>query len=106
MIGFKDGLDRHMVLLNDAREYLTGIEDEVALDAADRKMHELRSRFDEFIQTKKSELVKNLEKLMEELEQSSRNCAPHDLENPIKCSVEFARHVDDQRRVLQKILPI
>lgn len=99
---FKDDLDRYIVLLNDAREYLTNTEDEVALDAVDRKMHELRSRLDEFIQTKKNELAKNSEKLIEELEQSNRNCAPYDLENPIKGSVEFVRHVDDQRKVLQK----
>jgi hypothetical protein len=99
---FRDELRAHGRMLQEAREYLVTPEDEVALDAAQRKLHELTVRLDEFIKGRARELANQLSGLAGELERCSGELAPRELEQQVTGAVEFVRHVDDQRKALQK----
>ena len=102
-IYFQKELDAHKQLLCEAREYLLSIEDEIALDAAQRKLDELRVRLDEFIRNKSRQLASQLADLATELERRSSELKPHELEKQVIGVVDFARRVDDQRKVLQRL---
>jgi hypothetical protein len=97
---FRDELRMHTQLLNEAREYLTNPEDEVAMDTAQRKLQELRARLDEFIKGKARELANYLSGLVNEMERRSGELQPRELEQQVTGTVGFVRHVDDQRRAL------
>lgn len=99
---FREELRDHGRMLLEAGEYLSTPEDEVALDAAQRKLHELAVRLDEFIKSKARELSNRLSGLAGELERRSGELAPRELEQQVTGSVEFVRHVDDQRKALQR----
>jgi hypothetical protein len=97
---FRDELRTHTQLLNEARQYLTNPEDEVAMDTAQRRLQELRARLDEFIKGKARELVNDLSGLANEMERRSGELQPRELEQQVTGAVDFVRHVDDQRRAL------
>jgi hypothetical protein len=97
---FHGELREHERLLREAREHLTNPEDEVALDAAQRKLHELQVRLDEFIKGKGRELANQLMSLSDQMERRSGELQPRELEQQVTGAVDFVRHVDDQRRVL------
>ncbi|MDW8029831.1 MAG: hypothetical protein RMK94_15745 [Armatimonadota bacterium] len=99
---FRNELNYHGRLLHEAQEYLKTPEDEIALDAAQRKLDELRARLDEFIKVKGKEFANRLASTAEEMERRISELTPHELEQQVTGVVEFVRHVDDQRKVLQK----
>lgn len=99
---FPDELREHERLLRKAREHLTGSEDEVALDAAQRTLHELQARLDQFIKGKTREFTNQLAGVAGELERRSGELEPRELEQQVMGAVEFVRHLDDQRRALQR----
>jgi hypothetical protein len=99
---FHGELCEHERLLREAREHLTNPEDEVALDAAQRKLHELQVRLDEFIKGKGREVANQLAGMAGELERRKDELQPRELEQPVTGSVGFERHVDDQRKQLQR----
>lgn len=97
---FRDELHAYERLLRESREHLAESEDEVALDAAQRKLHELRVRLDEFIKAKSRELAKRLSSLGEELDRRSAEFQPHELDQQVAGTVEFVYRVDDLRKKL------
>jgi predicted nuclease with TOPRIM domain len=99
---FRAELQSHAQLLSDARAYLANPDDEVALDSAQRTLHELRVRLDEFIKSKARELANQLMIQAEQMERRSAELQPRELEQQVTGAVDFVRHVDDQRRVLEK----
>jgi hypothetical protein len=99
---FHGELREHERLLREAREHLASPEDEVALDVAQRKLHELQARLDEFIKGKAREVANQLAGLAGELERRSHELEPRELEQQVTGSVGFERHVDDQRKELQR----
>jgi hypothetical protein len=99
---FRDELRSHERLLSEAREHLTNPEDEIALDAAQRELHELQVRLDEFIKSKAREVANQLAGVAGELERRNHELQPRELEQQVTGTVEFVRHVDDQRRALQR----
>jgi hypothetical protein len=99
---FRAELQSHAQLLSDARAHLVNPDDEVALDSAQRTLHELRVRLDEFIKSKARELANQLMIQAEQMERRSAELQPRELEQQVTGAVDFVRHVDDQRRVLEK----
>ncbi len=99
---FPEELRLHEQLLREAREHLANPEDEIALDTAQRKLHEVQVRVDEFIKNKARELANQLAGMAGELERRSSELQPRELEQQVTGTVEFVRHVDDQRRALQR----
>jgi hypothetical protein len=99
---FHEELRAHTRLLSDARAHLENPEDEVALDSAQRTLHELRVRLDEFIKSKARELANQLMIQAEQMERRSAELQPRELEQQVTGAVDFVRHVDDQRRALEK----
>jgi len=99
---FGDELRMHNNLLREAQDDLTNPEDEVALDSAQRKLQELRARLDEFIRNKGREIANQLMGLSEQMERRSSELQPRELEQQVTGTVDFVRHVDDQRKALQK----
>ena len=99
---FRNELRTHEELLHEAREHLTNPEDEVALDTAQRKLDELRVRLDEFIRSKAREEANRLAGLASELDRQSGELQPRELEQQVTGTVEFVRHVDDQRKALDR----
>ena len=99
---FGDELRTHSNLLREAQDDLTNPEDEVALDSAQRKLQELRARLDEFIRSKGREIANQLMGLSEQMERRSSELQPRELEQQVTGAVDFVRHVDDQRKALQK----
>jgi hypothetical protein len=99
---FREELRAHMRLLSDARDHLENPEDEVALDSAQRLLHELRVRLDEFLKSKARELANQLMTQTEQMERRSAELQPRELEQQVTGAVDFVRHVDDQRRALEK----
>jgi hypothetical protein len=98
---FRDELQHpYERLLWESRGYLAGAEDEVALDTAQRKLHELQVRLDEFIKAKSSKLAERLSSLEEELDRRSVEFQPHELDQQVTGAVEFAHRVDDLRKKL------
>jgi hypothetical protein len=99
---FRAELQSHAQLLSDARAHLVNPDDEVALDSAQRTLHELRVRLDEFIKSKARELANQLMIQAEQMERRSAELQPRELEQQVTGAVDFVRHVDDQRRALEK----
>lgn len=99
---FRDELHAYERLLRESREYLAGSEDEVALDAAQRKLHELQVRLDEFIKAKSRGLADRLSSLEEELDRRRAEFQPHELDQQVAGAVEFVHRVDDQRKKLER----
>jgi len=99
---FRDELRTHERLLHEVRDHLTSPEDEVALDAAQRKLDELRARLDEFIKGKAREEANQLAGLAGEVQRRSGELRPRELEQQVTGAVEFVRHVDDQRKALDR----
>jgi hypothetical protein len=99
---FRAELRDHTRLLSDARAHLENHEDEVALDSAQRTLHELRVRLDEFLKSKARELANQLMIQAEQMERRSAELQPRELEQQVTGAVDFVRHVDDQRRALEK----
>ncbi|MBI3950590.1 MAG: hypothetical protein HY314_09065 [Acidobacteria bacterium] len=97
---FRDELRTHERLLRESREHLASPEDEVALDAVQRGLHELQARLDEFIRGKGREVANQLAGLAGEMERRSGELEPRELEQQVTGSVGFERHADDQRRAL------
>ncbi len=97
---FHDELHSYERLLRESREHLVESEDEVVLDTAQRKLHELQVRLDEFIKAKSRELAKRLSSLGEELDRRSAEFQPHELDQQMAGAVGFVRHVDDLRKKL------
>jgi len=91
---YKKGLD-------EAQERLTNSHDEVALDAAHRKMEEVRIRLEEFVKAKGNEVRRRTEELEQRAEQLRFRTEPRELEEAITGSVGFERHVNDQRQKIQ-----
>lgn len=99
---FHNELRTHEKLLQEVRKYLTNPEDEVALDAAQRNLEQLRARLDEFIKGKAREEANRLAGLAGELQRLSGELHPRELEQQVTGAVEFVRHVDDQRKALDR----
>jgi hypothetical protein len=99
---FHEELRAHTRLLSDALAHLENPEDEVALDSAQRTLHELRVRLDEFLKSKARELANQLMIQAEQMERRSAELQPRELEQQVTGAVDFVRHVDDQRRALEK----
>jgi hypothetical protein len=99
---FHEELRAHTRLLSDALAHLENPEDEVALDSAQRTLHELRVRLDEFLKSKARELANQLMIQAEQMERRSAELQPRELEQQVTGAVDFVRHVDDQRMVLEK----
>nr|BAL53915.1 hypothetical protein HGMM_F11C09C23 [uncultured prokaryote] len=97
---FRDELHSYERLLREIREHLAESEDEVVLDTAQRKLHELQVRLDEFIKHKSRELAKRLSSLGEELDRRTAEFQPHELDQQVAGAVEFVRRVDDLRKKL------
>lgn len=99
---FGDELRSIVRLLQEARQHLATPDDEVALDAAQRGLQEVRARLEQFIETKAQALKKELENLATSLERRQRDLEPGALREQVKGAVEFERHVDDQRKALDR----
>lgn len=89
-------------LLEEAREYLNNPHDEVSVDAAYRKLEEARIRFEEFVKAKGRDILTQIAGLERETEQLQTDLQPRELGQPITGSAGFERHVDDQRKALQR----
>jgi len=89
-------------LLQEARDHLAAPDDEVALDATQRGLQEVRTRLEQFIETKARALANELANLATSLERRQRDLEPSALREQVKGAVGFERHVDDQRRALDR----
>ncbi|HIE11924.1 MAG TPA: hypothetical protein EYP63_00600 [Desulfotomaculum sp.] len=98
---FGDEVRDYAQMLQEAREYLRTLQDEVALDAAQRKLHELEVRLEEFIKGKARQLANVLSGLEGELQRRRGELTPTELESPVNGSVDFVRLVDDNRKRLR-----
>jgi len=92
----------YTAMLREARENLAGAVDEVVLDAVQRKLDELRLRLEEFIKSKSREVTAQFSVLKSDLERLRDQLSPRELEQQIMGTVEFVRHVDDQRIQLRR----
>lgn len=99
---FQDNLSTYKKLLEEARSYLATPKDEVLLDAAQRKLHELSVRLDEFTQHKTQTLAESFAQLARDLDQKITDLSPRELEAQVTGATDFVRQVDDARKDLQK----
>ena len=89
-------------LLQEAREHLASPDDEVALDATQRGLQDVQARLEQFIETKARALSGELTNLAESLKRRQGELEPRPLKEQVKGAVEFERHVDDQRKGLDR----
>jgi len=89
-------------LLQEARGHLVTPDDEIALDAAQRGLQEVRARLEQFIEMKARALANELANLANNLERRRKDLEPGALREQVKGAVGFERHVDDQRKALDK----
>ncbi len=89
-------------LLHRSLQHLESPEDEIARDTAHRLLQELSIRLDQFLKGKAQEIANQLKGIAEELDRCHSALQPPELQEPVMGAVDFARHVDDQRKGLQK----
>lgn len=99
---FKGELADHQKALEDVRQLLAVHEDEVLLDAAQRKLHELEVRLDEFTRGQTRHLAEQISRTLQELEKRAPDLFPRELDTQITGATDFVRWVDDARKSLQK----
>ncbi len=99
---FQNELSDHLRGLEEARRCLTDPEDEVLLDTAQRKLHELEVRLDEFTRSQARHLADLLSRTAQELEKRRPDLSPRELDTQVTGATDFVRQVDDARKALQK----
>jgi len=97
---FKEEIDLMIQNVREAEEHLKIPDDEIALDTAKRKLDEVKAREEQFLVTKKSALVSEFDGFIHELERLDLN--PPEITQQVTGTVDFVRHVDDQRKKLEK----